>query len=568
MALITLNLSQPVELRNNPLENPSVALGNLSAIWSWISGTEPTASGEIIDNNTALQIITVYSCVRLIAETVASLPLKLYKRLPKGRDEAVDNPLYDLLAVAPNPEMGAVPFWETVVGGLALTGNSYVYVQKVNGIIVALWPLHPNKTVPIRLPNGDLAYKTTDGLSNGLSRIYQATEILHFKLFSLDGLLGLSPVMLARQSLGLTRAAEKMGSRLFANGGRPSGVMSTEMQLDEKTLINIRESWQAAQTGDNALKTAFVPGGWKYTPIGLDLEAIEFLKTRNYQRSEIAALFRISPHMIGDTSRMSNSNSEQEGLNLVTFTLRPYLTRIENEIQRVLLPSVGRNAGKMFVEFDVRGLLRGNFKETMEGYSIGRQWGFLNANTILDELGENPIGPIGDIYWCPVNMQNAERLLDPPEPTIEPEPSPTADKPSVEAPKAIEAPSTEPTADERSIVKRASSLMVVFRDGVGRLLHRQDRSLATITGIFEPCLRSITALSIDHASHQIGATWADEGATEKIISDAMKALEHRAERWTAETADEVAQVEFRKVLRTIVSCVYRELGANTVLEDK
>ena len=553
----------PIEVRNNPLENPSVSLGNIGAIWSWISGTESTASGEIIDENVALQVITVYSCVRLIAETVSSLPLKLYRRMPKGREEALDNDLHDILTVAPNPEMSAVAFWEAIVGCMALCGNSYVYVQRINGQVEALWPLNPKKTHPIRLPNGTLAYQTTEGMSNGDSKIYQATDILHFKLFSWDGLLGLSPVMLARQSLGLTRAAEKMGARLFANGGRPSGVMTLDtatpnQNLNEKTLLNVRESWQAAQTGDNALKTAFLPGNWKYTPMSLDMEAIEFLKTRAFQRSEIAALYRVPAHLVGDTTRQSNSNSEQEALTLVTFTLRPYLSRIENEIQRVLLPSMGRNAGKMFVEFDIRALLRGDFKTTLEGFAVGRQWGFYNSNQILEELGENPIGPVGDIYWTPVNMVNSETLL------VKPEAEPAA------PPEAQDTPAAQvPTADERSIVQRADCLTLVFRDAVGRLTYRNDRTLANIRATLEPVIRSLTALSIDYVNQQTGSTWNDEAELDKIVTDVCKSIEKRADKWTPETADAIAPDEFRKALRGIASAVYREIGAASVTaQDK
>jgi HK97 family phage portal protein len=556
MALISLNLNTPpAERRGNLLENPSVGLGNLGAIWSWISGTEPTASGELIDEHVALQIITVYSCVRLIAETVSSLPLKLYERLPKGRLEAVDNYLHDILTIEPNPEMSAVPFWETVVGCMALTGNSYVYIQRGSaGQVVALWPLNPKMTKPVRMPTNELAYQTTEGFSNGQSKIYQASDILHFKLFSWDGLLGLSPIMLARQSLGLTRAAEKMGARLFANGGRPSGVMTQDGagSIDEKMLLNLRESWQAAQTGDNALKTAFLPGSWKYTAIGLDMEAVQFLATRMFQRSEIAALYRVPGHLVGDTTRQSNTNSEQEALTLVTLTLRPYLTRIENEIQRVLLPSVGRNANRFFCEFDVRGLLRGDHKTQFETYAIGKQWGFMNTNMILEDQGLNPIGAVGEVYWTPVNMQNSENLLLMPATTAPAEAAPAVDGPTV------------PTDAERSIVQRASSMTLVFRDAVGRLTKRSQRDLTTIQGIFEPVLRSIALLSVDSATAVTGLQWPDDGAVDRIVRDVCKSIENRAAKWTPETADEVTPDEFRKALRGVVSAVYKELGAASV----
>ena len=411
----------PVEKRNNPMENPSVSLGNIGAIWSWISGTEPTASGEIIDEHVALQIVTVYRCIRIISESIATLPLRLYRRQPRGRKEAIDHSLHNLLTVAPNPEMGAVTFWETMVGCLALCGNSYSYIQRAGNEVVALWPLSPKKTHPVRLPNGQLAFQTTDGLGNGEHKTYAASDILHFKLFSWDGLLGLSPIMQARQGLGLARAAEKLGCRLFQNNGRPAGVMTTDMNLDDIVLKNVRESWQSSQTGDNALKCAFLPGNWRYTPVSLDMEQVQMLDTRKFSRTEIAALFGVPSHMVGDTTRQSNTNSSNEALQLVTFCLRPYLSRIENEIARVLLPTVGTQADQFFVEFDVRELLRADFESTQKGLAIGRQWGWFNANYCLEVLNENPIdGPVGEMYIVPVNFQNALTLADPQAPPADP----------------------------------------------------------------------------------------------------------------------------------------------------
>jgi HK97 family phage portal protein len=447
-----------------------------------------------------------------------------------------------------------------------LCGNSYVYIQRVNGQVVALWPLHPKKTHPIRLPNGDLAYQTTEGMSGGKTKIYQSSDILHFKLFSWDGLLGLSPIMLARQSLGLTRAAEKMGARLFANNGRPSGVMTLEGNADQKMLLNIRESWQAAQTGENALKTAFLPGNWKYTPISLSMEDIEFLSTRQFQRTEIAALYRVPAHLVGDTTRQSNTNSEQEALSLVTLTLRPYITRIENEIQRVLLPSVGRNANRFFVEFDVRQLLRGDFKTQMEGFQIGRNAGFYSANDIREDIGENPIGPVGDVYLVPVNYTNAENLLKPPEP-IQPQPALDLSTAPADPAQPPDTPDT-PTQVERSLAHKVSSLtLVVFRDALGRLLHHEKRDLTNITTTFEPVLRSILSLAIDDATKKLGVEWRSQHEVDNIVADVCKAMEKRSEKWSPEQVDETAGEEFRKVLRQIVSSVYKECGASLALQE-
>jgi len=558
------------ELRGNPLENPSVSLGSIGAIWSWISGSEPTASGELIDETIALQIVTVNACVRIIAEAIASMPLILYKRLPRGRQEALDNPLHDLLTVAPNPEMCGPVFWETMVGALALTGNAYAYAPKVAGQVDALWPLHPHKTKPIRLPDKSLAYQCWEGTDQSHPKIYAAEDILHFKLFSLDGLLGLSPIAMSRQELGIQRAATKMVGRFYANNGRPSGIMTPKegYEPDEKVLLQVRESWQAANTGENSLKTAFVPGQWDYKTLGLNFTDIQLLDSRKYSRTEIAALFHVPAHLVGDTTRQSNTNSEQEGLSLVTYCLRPYLKKIEMEIQKTLLPSVGRNANRLFVEFDIRDLLRGDFKTSMEGYQIGRNSGFFNANYILDELGENPIGPVGDIYWMPVNYMNAENALDPSyvHPSNNPQP-----KAVDTTPKLIEAPKeqTKESVDDgaRSILSKALIIGPVFKDSIGRLLKRDKRYLSIITDIFTPCLRSILDCSIADTSKQLNMEWNKPSEIDKIINDTCRSIDKRAEKWDITKVDDIVAVEFNKCLRGIVSAVYKEFGAELVPQE-
>ena len=222
------------EHRADPLENPSVSLSS-PGIWAWlVGGNNPTAAGELINHYTALQQATVYACVTLLAESVASLPLRIYERSSGGRIEATDHPLYYLLSVEPNPEMTAFTFLETITGCLALTGNAYAeLVENRAGDIGAMYPLHPLKTEPYRIadgrpygvPDGSIIYKTSDGMPNGQTRVIAADKMVHVRLFSLDGLKGMSPIDQARQGVGLARAAEKYGARFFGNDSRPGGVM-------------------------------------------------------------------------------------------------------------------------------------------------------------------------------------------------------------------------------------------------------------------------------------------------------------------------------------------------------
>lgn len=431
--ITTLNL--PTETRGR-LGSPTVPLTALAA-WESIDGG-PTASGELVSERTAMAISTVYTCVTILSEGIASLPCKLMRKQAKGRAEAVETPLYDLLAYAPNPEMTAFTFWSTMVGCSALTGNGYAQIiRDASGALESIWPLHPLKTEPFRQPDGTLVYKTSDGMQEGTYRLVAAKDVLHFPLFSMDGIKGIGPIRAARESFATARAMEKYGARFFANGAQPPSLLIRKGNPpDPKVQAEIRESWKAAHSGENQHAQGFLFGDWDVKTIGLDPQDTQFIAARNYTRADIAAMFKIPPQNVGSLERQSNNNYTQQQLSLVTDTFRPIIIRMEQEIQRKLLPTVGRNAGNLFVTFDVTERLRGDFKTQTETLALGRQWGILTANECREELGYNPVGEQGDILIVPVNMANAEQLpaqantenideqpLDPPPPANKDEPN-------------------------------------------------------------------------------------------------------------------------------------------------
>ena len=412
MPLTTLNLTLP-ERRDSGWFGSAATPLTAVAVWDELGGG-PTASGELITERTAMSISTVYTCVTVLAESVASLPCKLMRREAKGRSEAIESPLYDLLASSPNEEMTAFVFWQTIVGCAALTGNAYAQILRdPSGAVESIWPLHPLKTEPIRQPDGTLAFRTSDGMKNGTYRIIASRDILHFPLFSMSGIKGVGPIAAAREAFALAKAAEKYGARWFGNGAHvPSLLINKGPKPDPKTQTEFRESWHSAYGGANSGKQGILWGDWDLKTIGLSPEDSQFLATRNFQRSDISAMFHLQPHQAGDTSRLSNANHVQAQLAFVTDTLRPILVRIEQELQRKLLPTTGRNAGKLFVSFDVSERLRGDTQSQMQSYAVGRQWGFLSVNDIREDMGKNPIGPEGDTFLYPVNMGDAKQLLN------------------------------------------------------------------------------------------------------------------------------------------------------------
>jgi HK97 family phage portal protein len=544
-------LSRILSFRSQSLESPATPLTGPS-IWQWLSGGMRSAAGEIVNEGNALEHLDLYVCIRILTDAVASLPLQLMLLTESGREEAFDQSLYRLLAFEPNPEMTAYSFWSAIVGAQALTGNGYAEIDRSpTGQPIALYPLHPRKTEPMRGADGLIFYRTTDGQKNGDHRDIVADDMLHFPLFCFDGLKGISPIRMAMQSVGLAKAATKFGARFFGNGSRPGGVVSVKSGANEKLMLEAKASWEQTQGGDNQGRTAFFPGDWTYTQIGLSPEESQFLETRKYQRTEMAALMGVPPHKVGDTTRLSNNNHEQEELSFVTDTVRPYCVRIEQEVARKLLPRQGRSANKYVVRFDMRERLRGDFATQSQGYALGRQWGWYNANMVLRELGENQIGAVGDVFMAPFNMMNAERLLDPPEPT-----------PALPAPQADPNADDPPTESERNLLRGMTGVFArLFRDAIGRVCGRSKRDSAAVDGVFRPLLTSIAELAADDAGAQMRLKpgWF-EGA-EALVREQLQAIEKRAQHWAVESVEAIAGDEMRKAVRGISMQIYRIAGA-------
>ena len=422
MNLITLGLTAPdrptkPEKRGNPLDNPSVSLNDF-ATWEWFSDGRSTEAGENITWHTAMKISTVFSCVKVLAESVASLPVKLLNSTPQGRVQELENPLHYMLSTCPNPEMGSFTYFEVVAFHLVLTGNSYSQIERGDdGTPIALWPLHPRLTRPVRLPNGTLAYETRDGEAGENKRIILAADCIHVPLSSWDGICGLSPIEQAARALGLAAAAEKFGSRLFANNSTPQLALTTTKKYKPEDKIKIRQMWEELHSGRNQNRVAILDEDMKIQQLSITPDEAQFLETRVHQRSEICALFRVPAHMVGSEQKLSNSNVEQLNLSFIVDVLRPILTRIESELIRKLLPIQAGKVSTLTIAFDISERQRGDTAAQVNLISAGRQWGVLSGNDCLRILGLPAAGPAEDVRMVPVNMQNADRLLDPLNPT-------------------------------------------------------------------------------------------------------------------------------------------------------
>ena len=360
-----------------------------------------SSSGKSVNEKTALQTTAVYACVRILAETIASLPLHTYRYSTGGKEKAMNHPLYYLLHSEPNPEMTSFVFRETLMGHLLLWGNAYAQIiRDGRGRVLGLYPLLPSKMLVSRTDQGILFYQYE---KDGRTYFLPDTDVLHIPGLGFDGLVGYSPVAMAKNAIGMAIATEEYGAKFFANGASPGGVLEHPGVV--KDPGKIRESWNAVYQGSgNAHRVAVLEEGMKFQPIGIPPEQAQFLETRKYQLNEIARIFRIPPHMIGDLEKSSFSNIEQQSLEFVMYTLDPWVLRWEQAIQRALFSESEKR--QYFAKFNVDGLLRGDYQSRMNGYAVGRQNGWLSANDIreLENLNRIPPELGGDLYLVNGNM--------------------------------------------------------------------------------------------------------------------------------------------------------------------
>lgn len=373
-----------------------------------------STAGKRVNERSAMQMTAVYSCVRILSESVASLPLHLYRYTDDGgKEKAVEHPLYVLLHDEPNPEMTSFVFRETMMTHLLLWGNAYAQIiRNGKGEVIALYPLMPDRMTVDRDDHGRLYYEyqvsSDDAPTNKGSSVKLSPEdVLHVAGLGFDGLVGYSPIAMAKNAIGLAIAAEEYGSKFYANGAAPSGVLEHPGTLKDPTKV--RESWQSTFGGShNANKVAVLEEGMKYTPISISPNEAQFLETRKFQINEIARIFRVPPHMVGDLEKSSFSNIEQQSLEFVQYTLGPWISRLEQSMVRTLLSLDEKK--QYFIKFNVDGLLRGDYQSRMNGYATARQNGWMSANDIreLENLDRIPAEKGGDLYLINGNMTKLE----------------------------------------------------------------------------------------------------------------------------------------------------------------
>lgn len=388
------------------------------------SGTVRAQAGIFVDPDSAMQSAVVWACVRVIAETIAALPWHVYRQIGETR-ERVRNDIEWLLHMQPNPEVNAFTFREVQIAHALLRGNAYAEIERNGrGDPAWLWPLHPDRVQPLRLPSGDLVYRVRQTTRESID--LPARDVLHFKGLGFDGISGYSVIRLAAQSIGLGLAMEQFGASFFGNGAAASGVLEHPGRLSPDAHSNLRTSLEKGFRGVRALRPMILEEGMKWHQMSIAPEEAQFLESRRFQTAEICRWFRVPPHMVQDLERATFSNIEHQGIEFVQHTIVPWARRLEMECDIKLFGAINR--GTVYTRLDINGLMRGDIKSRYDAYAVGRQWGWLSANDIRTLEDLNPVDG-GDEYLAPMNMVPADMLR---ELADKPEPPPSAPPPEDE----------------------------------------------------------------------------------------------------------------------------------------
>ena len=391
-----------VERRVGSFENPSTPLTS-TALLNMFGGT-PTAANISVSEETAMNFAAVFRSVSLLSGVVAALPLGVHRYSDKS--EVVIPAL-----TTPNSN-GSTPFeiWETVMTHLLLWGNAYVHkVRNPLGKIVELRPIHPNRVRPeILMPTGagdptppTKGFFIRPASGTGGEVLYTTHEIMHIPGLSYDGVQGLSPISCMRQTVAIGQAADRLAAKLFGNGALLSGVLSTDRVLDQEQADIVKSRWREKMAGiEHGHDIAVLDAGTKFTPISMPPEDAQFLQTRRWQVIEIARWFGIPPHLVGDVESSTSwgTGIEQQNIAMITYTVKAWLTRIEQRITwEIVEPST------QYAEFNLAGLLRGDTKSRYEAYASGIQWGWLTRNEARRLENLEPIDGL-DVPVQPLNM--------------------------------------------------------------------------------------------------------------------------------------------------------------------
>jgi HK97 family phage portal protein len=439
-----------------------------------------SAAGMSVTPESAMKLSAVFACVRVRSETLATCPLIIYKRLPNGgKVRAPEHPLYHVLHNSPNQWQTSVEYIEMTQAHLDLRGNAFSRILPgPRGAIDQLIPIHPDLVDVYRLENGRLKYRVRSRFTAEVDW-YAQEDIFHLRGLSSDGLVGLSPIAVQRETMGSALGMQDYAARFFANDATSSTWLKHPGRFkDDAARDKFRENWQKSQTGSNRHKTAVLEDGMELKALGLSNKDSQFLEAYLASREEVCSIFRVPPHKIAILQRATNNNIEHQGIEFVTDCVQPMATRWERRINSDLIePTSGAFDGaEYFAEFSVGGLLRGDLKSRYDAYAIGRNWGWICPNDVCNFEGMNPIPEEkgGNEYLRPLNMVPAGTVFLPAGSADAPD---QLDKPTPGNDNSQQDPPPDSPDDEGADAMHKVSLLQVFANAAAKRVVGKEVSM-------------------------------------------------------------------------------------------
>lgn len=386
-------------------------------------------AGVVVSEDTALTNAAVWACVRVIAETVAALPWRVYRKTQSGREAMNSHAVDWLLNNQPNGEQTAFAFREQLMAHVLTWGNAYAEIERDGaGRAIALWPITPDRANPRRTDTGDLVYDVADDAGN--KSTIAATNMIHLHGLGFDGLVGYSPVRMAARSIGLGIAQDTFGAAFYANGTTFGGLVEVPASMNAPQIADQEAYLNGKHRGpDNAFRIRVVANGMKYTQIGMPLTDAQFIESRKFSVTEVARWYRVPPHKIADLERSTNNNIEHQSIEFVTDTIVPWVTRLEQEVNVKLFGA--RAVGSVYTKMSVNALMRGDAQSRANFYRLMTQMGAMSVNEVRDLEDLNGIGDAGDEHLVQLNQTTLEKLVEAPPAASQQTP---ADPPQAAAP--------------------------------------------------------------------------------------------------------------------------------------
>ena len=415
-------------------------------------------AGVHVNEDTALTLGVVWACIRVISESIASMPWGVFRKLPNGgRMREADNPVDWLLHTQANPEVSAFHFRETIIAHALTWGNGYAEIERdAAGRPLWLWQITPDRVYVERDERGNIVYEVFNP-RGGPSTYIPAENMFHLKGLGFDGLVGYSVIRMAAREIGAGMAMQEFGSNYFANDTTPGGILKYPTRLSDAARNNLRESWQKRHGGpENRRVVAILEEGLEWQQTGLPPQESQFIEGKQLLPSEICRWFRVPPHKIQDLSRAHFTNIEESNIDVVTDTYQPWCARLESEANIKLFGRVNR--GMLYTKVNLNGLLRGKTKERGEFYATMMDRAILSINDVRELEDLNPIGPDGDKRFVPLNMQLLEKA---------------GEEPPAPEPQSIPEPETDDNTDDEELARQARSWQRVLQDACARALRRE-----------------------------------------------------------------------------------------------